>query len=101
MIQPTIDCMMASVEPAQEDWRNEVTMRIREQNEGRHISTKDAKRITQYVLIDGELYKREYVMPLLKCIFQEEVQYVLSELHEGVCDMHTGKRALRARVLRG
>ncbi|XP_017420386.1 uncharacterized protein LOC108330410 [Vigna angularis] len=100
MTKPTIDCMSVSVEPDWEDWRHEIMMRMKEQEEGQGVSAKDAKRITRYVLIGGELYKRGFVMPLLKCISQKEAEYVLRELHEGVCGMHTRKRALRARVLR-
>ncbi|XP_014506461.1 uncharacterized protein LOC106766228 [Vigna radiata var. radiata] len=74
--------------------------RIREQDAGQHIPAKDVKHIVRYILVSRELYKRGFVMPLLKCISREEVQYVLRKLHEGVCGMHIGKMALRARVLR-
>ncbi|XP_017438200.1 uncharacterized protein LOC108344248 [Vigna angularis] len=74
MTKPTIDCMSTSVEPDREDWRQEVMMRIKEQEEGQGISAKDAKRIACYVLIWGELYKRGFIMPILKCISQEEAE---------------------------
>ncbi|XP_017405653.1 uncharacterized protein LOC108319132 [Vigna angularis] len=38
--------------------------------------------------------------PLLKCISVDEVDYVLRELHTGICGFHSGKHTLRARVLR-
>lgn len=68
MNKPTIDCMLVSVEPGWEDWRYEIMMRMSEQDEGQHVLAKDAKRIARYVLIGKELYKKGFVMPLLKCI---------------------------------
>lgn len=37
---------------------------------------------------------------MLKCLGKDEAQYVMNELHHGICGFHTGWRALKARVLR-
>ncbi|XP_047171035.1 uncharacterized protein LOC124839305 [Vigna umbellata] len=53
------------------------------------------------VLTDrGDLYKRGFSLPLLKCVAAEEAEYVMKELHEGACGMHTWQQALRAKVIR-
>ena len=52
-----------------------------------------------YILIDGILYKRSYTLPYLKCLSPTEAQYVLQEIHEGVCGNHTAGRSLMHKVL--
>lgn len=39
-------------------------------------------------------------MPLLKCVEGAEADYVLAEIHEGICGQHLGGRALAAKALR-
>ena len=48
----------------------------------------------------GSLYKRGFFTPILKCIAGKNTEYVLRELHEGVCGNHIGARALAGKVLR-
>ena len=47
-----------------------------------------------FTLIGGDLYRRSFGGPYLRCLIQPEIQYVLSELHEGVCCNHSGGRTL-------
>ncbi|KAL0293068.1 UNVERIFIED_CONTAM: hypothetical protein Sradi_6958400 [Sesamum radiatum] len=54
----------------------------------------------RFTLIGGELYKREFSQPYLKCINQDKVEYVLREIHEGSCGNHSGGRALASKALR-
>ena len=51
-------------------------------------------RARSYKLIDGILYKKGVVQPLLKCIPQSEGKNLLQEIHAGLCDSHIGPRAL-------
>ena len=48
----------------------------------------------------GSLYKRGFFTPILKCIAGKDADYVLREVHEGVCGNHIGTRALAGKVLR-
>ena len=52
------------------------------------------------VIHDSELFKREFTTPLLKCLNSQQVDYVMKELHEGICDLHTGGRSLGTKVVR-
>ena len=36
-------------------------------------------------MIVDDLYKRGYGQPLLKCVTAEQAQYIIKELHEGIC----------------
>ena len=48
----------------------------------------------------GSLYKRGFFTPFLKCIAGEDTEYVLREVHEGICGNHIGARTLARKVLR-
>jgi len=51
-------------------------------------------------MVGDDLYKREYGQPLLKCVTAEQAQYIIKELHEGICGYHSGARTMATRVLR-
>ncbi|XP_074337019.1 uncharacterized protein LOC141674194 [Apium graveolens] len=57
-----------------------------EKNEARRIKYKAAR----YVIYDGVLYRRGFSVPLLKCIDGKECNYILREVHEGICGNHSG-----------
>ena len=52
----------------------------------------------RFSLVDGQLYKRSLGGPYLKCPTPEQGQYVLAELHEGICRNHSGGRTLAHRA---
>ncbi|KAL0378351.1 UNVERIFIED_CONTAM: hypothetical protein Sradi_3140600 [Sesamum radiatum] len=57
-------------------------------------------RSARFVLIEGNLYKRGFSSPLLKCLNPDKAEYVLCEVHEGSCGNHSGARSLARKVLR-
>ena len=57
-------------------------------------------RAARYTLLDGILYRRGFTLPLLRCVDDEEADYVLREIHEGVCGNHLGARTLPFKALR-
>ncbi|XP_075483729.1 uncharacterized protein LOC142523882 [Primulina tabacum] len=44
----------------------------------------------RFVLLNNVLYRRSFQRPLLKCLSEGEVDYVLREIHEGCCAEHLG-----------
>ena len=54
----------------------------------RRQAEKIRKRSYLYYLDNDQLYKRSFSMPLLMCLNEEESNYVLRELHEGICRSH-------------
>nr|KYP33710.1 Transposon Ty3-I Gag-Pol polyprotein [Cajanus cajan] len=54
----------------------------------------------RFSVVGGELYRRGFSSPLLKCLDPEQANYVLREIHEGICGSHSGSRTLAAKVLR-
>ena len=55
---------------------------------------------TWYTMINEDLYRRGYSTPLLKCITNKWAEYILAEIHEGICGNHAGARTMAAKVLR-
>ena len=51
-----------------------------------------------YTLVDGQLYKRSFPSPLLKCLLSSEINYALREVHERICDNHLGGRMMWDKV---
>ena len=58
------------------------------------------KRAEWFELHERTLYKKSYTHPLLKCVSPEEGNYILREIHEGVCGIHQGVRTVISKVLR-
>ena len=57
-------------------------------------------RSARFTIHKGSLYKRGFFTPILKCIAGKDVDYVLREVHEGVCGNHIGARTLAGKALR-
>jgi hypothetical protein len=53
----------------------------------------------QYQLQDGILYRRSYLGPLLRCVTPEEANYLIREVHMGICGIHAGPRAVVAKIM--
>ena len=47
---------------------------------------------------DQKLYKGSFSRPYLLCVHPEAVELLLEELHEGICESHTGGRSLSHRA---
>ena len=54
--------------------------------------------LARFSLVDGQLYKQSLGGPYLKCLTLEQGQYVLVELHEGICENHSRGRTLAHRA---
>jgi len=54
----------------------------------------------RYTMVGNDLYKRGYGQPLLKCVTVEQAQYIIKELHEGICGYHSSARTMATRILR-
>lgn len=55
---------------------------------------------SRFVLIKDVLYKRGFSRPYLRCLCQEEADYVMREVHEGICGNHSGARSLVHKLIR-
>ncbi|CAL8990397.1 unnamed protein product [Prunus brigantina] len=57
-------------------------------------------RSARYTIINDVLYKRGYTTPYLKCLTREQGDYILREVHNGVCGDHSRSRSLAHKVFR-
>ena len=57
-------------------------------------------RSSRFTILNDELYKRGFSPPCLKCLNLGDAEYVLREIHEGVCGNHFGPRSLVGLVIR-
>ncbi|KAI0513923.1 hypothetical protein KFK09_009955 [Dendrobium nobile] len=58
------------------------------------------RQASNFTIINGELYKRSFTGPYLKCLPPSEANYALREVHSGICGEHLSGRALAQKVLR-
>jgi hypothetical protein len=54
----------------------------------------------RFVLIHGVLYKRGFSFPYLHCLDKPEAEYVMREVHEGICGNHSRARSLVHKLVR-
>ena len=57
-------------------------------------------RLARFTIHRGTLYKRGFSTPILKCLGKEDTNYVMREVHEGICGNHIGARSFVAKILR-
>ena len=61
-------------------------------------NTEEAKKVKEraarFTILNDTLYKRSFSMPYLKCVDEEEVKYILEEIHQGICRDHASLRSL-------
>ncbi|GKB74912.1 reverse transcriptase domain-containing protein [Tanacetum coccineum] len=58
------------------------------------------RKAARYTMINGTLYKKSFLGPWLRCVGPLQANYVLREIHEGSCSMHSGPRSVVAKVIR-
>ena len=63
-------------------------------------ASKLRSRSARFTIHWGALYKRGFFTSILKWIAKEDTDYVLREVHEGVCGNHIGAQALAGKGLR-
>ncbi|GJV12438.1 reverse transcriptase domain-containing protein [Tanacetum coccineum] len=57
------------------------------------------RKAVRYAMINGTLYKKSFLGPWLRCVGPLQANYVLREIHEGSCSMHSGPRSVVAKVI--
>ncbi|XP_038973752.1 uncharacterized protein LOC120105406 [Phoenix dactylifera] len=87
---------------AEPSWTDELISYLRDdvlpsdEREARRV-----KRLaTRYIWYEGNLYRRSFTSPLLRCLRSSEADYAIREVHEGICGSHLGERALAHKILR-
>ncbi|GJU49196.1 reverse transcriptase domain-containing protein [Tanacetum coccineum] len=58
------------------------------------------RKASWYTIINGTLHKKSFLGPWLRCVRPLQENYVLREIHEGSCSMHSGPRSMVAKAIR-
>ncbi|XP_020215695.1 uncharacterized protein LOC109799532 [Cajanus cajan] len=90
----TTDCLAIFEQPA--TWMTDIIRFITEGTKPTCPSAAKKLRTqaARYSVVGGELYRRGFSSPLLKCLDSEQANHVLREVHEGICGSHSGGRTL-------
>ena len=62
--------------------------------DGNDAARKLKLQASRFVLINVVLYKRGFSRPYLRCLCYEEADYIMREVHEGICGNHSGAQLL-------
>ena len=66
-----------------------------------HVSARKLKiRASCFILIGDILYKRSFTHPYLRCLALDEANYVMIEVHKGICGNHAGAHSLVQKLIR-
>ncbi|XP_076897140.1 uncharacterized protein LOC143550367 [Bidens hawaiensis] len=66
---------------------------------GKAEARKIKHKALNYQLTDGILYRRSFLGPLLRCVDAEDANYLIQEIHEGICGLHAGPRMTVAKIM--
>ena len=67
--------------------------------DGKDAARKLKVQASRFVLIKDVLYKRGFSRPYLRCLGHEEANYVMREIHEGICRNHSGAQSLVLKLI--
>ncbi|GJT28448.1 reverse transcriptase domain-containing protein [Tanacetum coccineum] len=57
------------------------------------------RKASRCTVINGTLYKKSFLGPWLRCVGPLQANYVLREIHEGSCSMHSSPRSVVAKAI--
>ncbi|XP_027155803.1 uncharacterized protein LOC113756248 [Coffea eugenioides] len=85
-------------------WFNDLKEFLKTGSYPLHAGTKDKsflRRMASKFFLNGEvLYKRTSDLNLLRCIDEDEAQYMMKEVHSGVCGPHMNGHLLAKKIMR-
>ena len=77
-----LDLEVMAIDPDSGDWRTPIMIRL--VNPGGVKDRKLRLLATQFVMYEGELYKKSSDGLLLRCLGKDEAMLVMAEVHEGI-----------------
>ena len=68
--------------------------------DGKDATRKLKVQASQFILIKDVLYKRGFSRLYLRCLGLEKANYVIREVHSGICGNHSGAQSLVHKLIR-
>ena len=86
----------------QDEWMTPIVHYLKEGwlTEDKTEAKKKQIRAARFFIIDNVLYRRGYSLSYLRCASSKEADYVLFEIHEGICGNHAWARSLARKALK-
>lgn len=57
-------------------------------------------RVNWYLFLSNTLYKRSLTLPLLRCLSEEEADYILRDIHKGTYGSHSRGRTMMHKAIK-
>ena len=101
-LSPLIDSDDVQEKGTESNWTTPITSYLKNGilPDGREAAKKLKVQAARFILIKDVLYKRGFSRSYLRCLGAEEVDYIMKEVHEGVCGNHLGPRSLVHKLVR-
>ena len=93
---PLIDPIDIQKNSSESNWTTQLVSYLKNDAllDGKEATRKLKVQATRFVLIRDVLYKKGFSYPYLRCLSPEEADYVMREVHEGICGNHSGSWSL-------
>ena len=90
-LSPLIDVINVQGIGSESNWTTPLVSFLKDDTlpDGKEVARKLKVQAARFVLIKDILYKRGFSHPYLRCLSPEEVDYVMREVHEGICGNHS------------
>ena len=101
-LSPLIDSGDVQEIGSESNWTTTITSYLKDDilQDEKEAARKLKVRVARFVLIKDVLYKRGFSHPYLRCLGNEEADYVMREVHKGICRNHSGSRSLVHKLMR-
>ena len=95
-LSPLIDSSDVQERGSENNWTTTIASYLKDGvlPDEKEAARKLKVRVARFVLIKDVLYKRGFSRPYLRCLGNEEADYVMREVHEGICENHSGSRSM-------
>ncbi|XP_057435810.1 uncharacterized protein LOC130728374 [Lotus japonicus] len=105
--RPSIDLVeiklkaVKSVIEGEPSWMESIKIFLENPPKDDDVNTRAKRREASfYTVVDGELYRRGIMSPMLKCVDTKNANGIMAEVHEGVCSSHIGGKSLAVKIVR-
>ncbi|XP_019172913.1 PREDICTED: uncharacterized protein LOC109168354 [Ipomoea nil] len=63
------------------------------------VAARVRRKAPSFQIINGQMYKRSFGGPLLKCLLRPEAEKIMDEAHRGICVAHQGAHTLARKLV--
>ena len=101
-LSPLIDSGDVQEIGSESNWTTTITSYLKDSvlPDEKEAARKLKVQAARFVLIKDVLYKNSFSRPYLRCLGNEEADYVMREVHKGICENHSRSRSLVHKLVR-